>query len=65
MPSNPTFECWIGDGVDYDAIWATYESGNGYLQKFNSMRVHLLRVTLREHPRELPLFNFEVVYKTI
>jgi len=65
MPSEPTFEYWIGDGVDYDAIWAAYESGGGYVQKFSSMRVHLLRVTLREQPRELPLFNFEVVYKTI
>ena len=65
MPSEPTFEYWIGDGVDYNAIWAAYESGGGYVQKFNSMRVHLLRITLREQPRELPLFNFEVVYKTI
>jgi hypothetical protein len=65
MPSGPTFEYWIGEGVDYDAIWAAYESGSRYAQKFSSMRVHLLRVTLREQPRELPLFNFEVVYKTI
>src|SRR5437588_4326006 len=55
----------MGDAVDYDAIWTAYESGSSYTQKFNSMRVHLLRVTLREQPRELPLFNFEVVYKTI
>jgi hypothetical protein len=65
MASEPTFEYWIGEGVDYDAVWAAYEVGGGYVQKFNSMRVHLLRVTLRDQPRELPLFNFEVVYKTM
>src|SRR5437868_10692181 len=65
MESDPTFEYWIGEGVDYDGVWAAYESGSGYVQKFHSMRVHLLRITLREPPRELPLFNFEAVYKTL
>jgi hypothetical protein len=64
MP-DPTYEYWIGDGVDYEAVWAAYESGAGYVQKFHSTQVHLLRITLREQPRELPLFNFEAVYKTI
>jgi hypothetical protein len=63
--SDPIFEYWIGDGVDYDAIWRAYEAGGGYVQKFETMRVHLLRITLREQPRELPLFNFEAVYKTL
>jgi hypothetical protein len=62
---NSTFEYWIGDGVDYDAIWTAYEAGSAYMQKFHSMQVHLIRITLREPPRELPLFNFEAVYKTI
>ena len=63
--SDPTFEYWIGDRVDYDAVWNAYEAGRGYVQKFHSMQVHLIRITLREQPRELPLFNFEAVYKTI
>jgi len=58
-------EYWIGENVDYEDIWAAYESGDGYVHKYHSMRVHLLRITLREQPRELPLFNFEAVYKTI
>jgi hypothetical protein len=66
MPkSDPTAEYWIGENVDYDAIWTAYESGDGYIDKFHSMRVHLLRITLREQPHELPLFNFEAVYKTV
>ena len=59
-----TPEYWIGEGVDYDALWNAYESGEGYIHKFQSMRVHLLRITLHEQPREYPLFNFEAVYKT-
>lgn len=59
------YEYWIGQGVDYDAIWNAYEQGEGYIQKYHSMRVHLIRITLREQPRHLPLFNFEVVFKTI
>src|SRR5205809_6832387 len=64
MESDPTRQYWIGEGLDYDAVWAAYESGSGYAQKFRSMRVHLLRITLREPPVELPLFNLEVVYRT-
>jgi hypothetical protein len=64
MESDQTLQYWIGEGVDYDAVWDAYESGSGYVQKFRSMRVHLLRITLREPPPELPIFNFEAVYKT-
>jgi hypothetical protein len=62
---NPSNEYWIGEGVNYDELWAAYESGEGYIRKYHSMRVHLLRITLREQSRELPLFNFEVVFKTL
>lgn len=58
-------EYWIGEGVDYGAIWSAYEAGDGYVEKFNSMRVHLFRMTLRQQPAELPLFNFEAVFKTV
>jgi hypothetical protein len=58
-------EYWIGKNVDYDALWNAYESGPGYVEKFKTMRVHLLRITLAEQPLQLPLFNFEVAFKTI
>jgi hypothetical protein len=56
---------WIGKGVDYDELWSAYEQGGGYIDKYHSMEVHLLRLTLREHPTHLPLFNFEAVFKTV
>lgn len=58
-------EYWIGEGIDYDAIWDAYDDGVGYIDKFHSMNVHLLRITFAEPSASLPLFNFEAVYKTI
>jgi hypothetical protein len=52
---------WIGKGIDYDALWSDYRAGGGYIDKYRSMRVHLFRLTLREQPKSLPLFNFEAV----
>lgn len=62
---NSKYQYWIGENVDYDEVWSAYESGEGYVHKFQSMRVHLLRITIQAQPQELPLFNFEAVYKTI
>lgn len=56
---------WIGEGIDYEAVWAAYESGTAYREKFSKMRVHLLRLTIEAHPPEQPLFNFEAVFKTV
>ena len=58
-------EYWIGRGVDYEDVWRSYEHGLGYIDKFRTMRVHLLRIELRQFPGHLPLFNHEAVYKTI
>ncbi len=58
-------EYWIGEEVDYDTIWNAYESGLSYIDKFRSIRVHLLSVELTEFDSDLPLFNHEAVYKTI
>jgi hypothetical protein len=63
--SSSLLEYWTGKDVDYDALWDAYESGGSYVDKFRSMNVHLFRITLREQPRQYPLFNFEAVYKTI
>src|SRR5438477_7847545 len=60
-----TQQYWIGKGVDYDELWSAYEQGDGYIDKYGSTRVHLFRLTLREQPQHLPLFNFEAVFKTV
>lgn len=59
------YEYWIGKGVDYESLWSAYEEGEGYIQKYRSMTVHLFRMTLKEQPSEMPLFNFEAVFKTV
>lgn len=59
------YEYWIGRDIDYDQLWDDYEAGQGYIQKFHSMRVHLIRITLAEPALPLPLFNHEAVFKTI
>ncbi len=59
------YEYWIGKDVDYDRIWEAYDSGYQYIQKYRTMRVHLIRFVFSQQPSELPLFNFEAVFKTI
>jgi hypothetical protein len=59
------YEYWIGENVDYDKLWNAFDEGQAYIQKFRTMKVHLIRITLRNPTRDLPLFNHEVVYKTI
>lgn len=59
------YEYWIGQDVDYKSVWQSYEEGIGYIDKFRSMRVHLLRIKLMQFPSDLALFNHEAVYKTI
>ena len=67
LPSRQTTtaEYWIGRGVDYEGVWAAYEDGQGYIDKFWSMRTHAIRITLTRPPTDVPAFNFEAVYKTI
>ncbi|MFZ0051681.1 MAG: hypothetical protein WAK96_07875 [Desulfobaccales bacterium] len=59
------YEYWIGENVDYDKLWHAFDDGQAYIQKFRTIEVHLIRITLRNPTRDLPLFNHEVVYKTI
>jgi hypothetical protein len=47
-------EYWIGQGVDYKGIWSDYSSGLRYIDKFNEMRVHLIRIKLGNPPASLP-----------
>ena len=59
------YEYWIGEDVDYEKVWRDYEDGLAYIDKFKSMRVHLIRIELNQFSADLPLFNHEAVYKTI
>lgn len=61
----PFEEYWIGKGLDLETLWQDFESGSGYIQKFKETKPHLLRLTFTDHPKNLPLFDHEVLYKTI
>jgi hypothetical protein len=58
-------EYWIGKGVDYRSVWESFEEGSGYIDKFHSMQVHLLRIQFALPAISDPLFNQEAIYKTI
>jgi hypothetical protein len=58
-------EYWMGSGLDLDGLWQDFDAGVGYEQKVSASRVHLLRLTFGGHPPELPLFDLEVIYKTV
>ncbi|HEY4944371.1 MAG TPA: hypothetical protein VII56_23285 [Rhizomicrobium sp.] len=58
-------EYWIGKGIDYKSLWSAYDRGKGYQEKFYSTRAHLIRIEFKDPNLKEPLFNHEVIYKTI
>jgi hypothetical protein len=61
----PFEEYWIGKDVDLDTLWSDFQQGGGYIEKVTQAEVHLLRLTFGGHPPYLPLFDHEVIYKTV
>jgi hypothetical protein len=60
-----TSEYWIGKDVSFRSAWEDFESGLEYIDKYHTMEVYLIRLTLEQYPSTLPLFNHEAVFKTI
>lgn len=58
-------EYWIGKDVDYRAIWRDYDDGRSYIDKFHSLRTHLICIEFEQFPADQPIFNHEAVYKTL
>jgi len=56
---------WMGKGLDLDGIWQDFDGGVGYMQKTAGSPLHLLRLTFGDHPTNLPLFDHEVLFKTV
>ncbi len=56
---------WMGKGIDLDGLWQDFDAGAGYVQKVAVSPLHLLRLTFAHHPLNLPLFDHEVVFKTV
>lgn len=59
------YEYWIGKDINLKQLWSDYEEGFGYMDKYRTMRVHLIQFTFENPPIHLPLFNLEVVLKTM
>ena len=59
------YEYWIGQNVNYQEYWNSYLSGDGYKAKFRSMRTYAIEIQFENYQADSPLFNFEVVYKTL
>jgi hypothetical protein len=59
------YEYWIGKGINLRQLWEDYEQGTGYIDKYRGMDVHLVQFTFKDPPVSLPLFNLEVVLKTM
>jgi hypothetical protein len=56
---------WIGKGLDLDDLWRDYDAGSSYIEKVSSRPLHLLRLSFGRHPLHLPLFDHEVLFKTV
>jgi hypothetical protein len=56
---------WIGKSIDLERLWQDYDDGSAYIEKVASTPLYLLRLTFDEHPIQLPLFDFEVLFKTV
>lgn len=59
------YEYWIGKSIDLEGLWDDFENGQCYIEKYKTMRVHLLRLTFNHYTPDLPLFNHEAISKTV
>lgn len=59
------YEYWIGKSIDFEGLWDDFENGQCYIEKYKTMRVHLLRLTFNRYTPDLPLFNHEAIFKTV
>ena len=58
------YEYWIGKNIDLNNIWNIFDEGQGSIDKYKSMEVYILHLQF-EYDQNLPLFNHEVISKTI
>ena len=56
---------WTGKGIDLDGLWRDFDGGSAYAEKVAAGPLHLLRLTFSQHPPHLPLFDHEVLFKTV
>ncbi len=54
----------MGKGIDLETLWQAFDGGKPYIRKVSHTELYLLRFTF-ENDQNLPLFDHEVIYKTI
>lgn len=56
---------WMGKRLRLEALWRDFDEGSAYMRKVSSSSLHVLRLTFNQHPASLPLFDLEVLFKTV
>ncbi len=56
---------WMGKGLDLDGLWRDFDEGSPYIRKISPTALYVLRLTFADHPPHLPLFDHEVIFKTV
>jgi hypothetical protein len=57
------YEYWIGKDINLDEVWSSFDQG--YIDKYRSMEVYMLRLEFDKYTTNLPLFDQEAIVKTI
>lgn len=58
-------EYWMGKDIDLERLWKDFEEGQGYITKVSNSQLYLLRLTFSGPGANLPLFDHELIYKTV
>lgn len=59
------YEYWIGENIDLENVWKIFEEGQGYIEKYKSIEVYMLRLEFETNAPQLPLFDHEAISKTV
>jgi hypothetical protein len=59
------YEYWIGKDIDLAEVWKAFDEGKGYIEKYKTMEVYMLRIGFENYSSNSPLFDHEAVSKTI
>ena len=59
------YEYWTGKDINLSQLWDDYEQGFGYIDKYKTTQAYLIQFTFNNPPAYLPLFNIEVILKTM
>ena len=56
---------WMGKDLDLESLWRDFDAGSGYIHKVSGSSLHVVRLTFDGRSVRLPLFDHEVLFKTV